>query len=317
MLIWHVDEAAGDNDDPARFMVDLEEAGSQFDLPLLQGGDDALERDAAHGWDLLVNPRRLRIQTLDSLNASIARSRPLSAPGNASGVRVVTDAELESLYRAAAIETLEYITIDGALHDAATEVLMHLDNNTGIYVDYLARMLGTRDQWLPFTSSGELTAAEAQTLRRALEGNLETAVREHLELVESLLPATTRPELAALLDFAASNLSEEGVTDRPICHLLGFTALPDPVPENAPAWIGVADLLLTQAGAFRKQVDKRAGFPADIGRFVRHYMLKLFPQLEDAAIDYAWGGTLSVTVNRLPHVGRLEQGVAESLSLVA
>ena len=140
----------------------------------IQLADDALERDAAHGWDLLVNPRRLRIQTLDSLNASIARSRPLSAPGNASGVRVVTDAELESLYRAAAIETLEYITIDGALHDAATEVLMHLDNNTGIYVDYLARMLGMRDQWLPFTSSGELTAAEAQTLRRALEGNLET-----------------------------------------------------------------------------------------------------------------------------------------------
>jgi gamma-glutamylputrescine oxidase len=53
----------------------------------------------------------------------------------------------------------------------------------------------------------------------------------------------------------------------------------------------------------------RAGFPADIGRFVRHYMLKLFPQLEDAAIDYAWGGTLSVTVNRLPHVGRLEPNV--------
>jgi gamma-glutamylputrescine oxidase len=24
------------------------------------------------------------------------------------------------------------------------------------------------------------------------------------------------------------------------------------------------------------------------------------------AVDYAWGGTLSVTVNRLPHFGRLE-----------
>ena len=35
-------------------------------------------------------------------------------------------------------------------------------------------------------------------------------------------------------------------------------------------------------------------------------MLALFPQLEDIGIDYAWGGTLSVTVNRLPHVGRLE-----------
>ncbi|MGI9236198.1 MAG: NAD(P)/FAD-dependent oxidoreductase [Woeseiaceae bacterium] len=50
----------------------------------------------------------------------------------------------------------------------------------------------------------------------------------------------------------------------------------------------------------------RREFPADIARFVRPYMLKLFPQLKDVAIDYAWGGTLSVTVNRMPHVGRLK-----------
>jgi gamma-glutamylputrescine oxidase len=50
----------------------------------------------------------------------------------------------------------------------------------------------------------------------------------------------------------------------------------------------------------------RAGFPKDIANFVRPKMLGLFPQLEDVRLDYAWGGTLSVTVNRLPHVGRLE-----------
>ena len=49
----------------------------------------------------------------------------------------------------------------------------------------------------------------------------------------------------------------------------------------------------------------RPGFPSDIKGFVRPYMLDMFPQLHDVGIDYAWGGTLSVTVNRLPHVGRL------------
>jgi len=53
----------------------------------------------------------------------------------------------------------------------------------------------------------------------------------------------------------------------------------------------------------------RPGFPKDIAKVVRPYMLKLFPQLKDAGIDYAWGGTLSVTVNRLPHLGRLEPNV--------
>lgn len=50
----------------------------------------------------------------------------------------------------------------------------------------------------------------------------------------------------------------------------------------------------------------RSGFPKDIAAFVRPYMLELFPQLDDVRVDYAWGGTLSVTVNRLPHFGWLE-----------
>lgn len=53
----------------------------------------------------------------------------------------------------------------------------------------------------------------------------------------------------------------------------------------------------------------RSGFPNDIAAFVRPYMLKVFPQLKDVTVDFAWGGTLSVTVNRLPHIGRLEPNV--------
>ena len=53
----------------------------------------------------------------------------------------------------------------------------------------------------------------------------------------------------------------------------------------------------------------RPGFPNDIENFVRPYMLNVFPQLEDARIDYDWGGTLSVTVNRMPHFGRLRPNV--------
>lgn len=49
----------------------------------------------------------------------------------------------------------------------------------------------------------------------------------------------------------------------------------------------------------------RRGFPDDIEGLVRPKMLQLFPQLDDVHIEYSWGGTLSVTVNRLPHVGRL------------
>jgi gamma-glutamylputrescine oxidase len=50
----------------------------------------------------------------------------------------------------------------------------------------------------------------------------------------------------------------------------------------------------------------RAAFPRDIAAFVRPHMLQLFPQLKATRIDYAWGGTLSVTVKRFPQFGRLQ-----------
>jgi gamma-glutamylputrescine oxidase len=46
-------------------------------------------------------------------------------------------------------------------------------------------------------------------------------------------------------------------------------------------------------------------FPRDIEGFVRRCMLRVYPQLAETAIDYAWGGTLAITLNRLPCFGRL------------
>jgi gamma-glutamylputrescine oxidase len=44
--------------------------------------------------------------------------------------------------------------------------------------------------------------------------------------------------------------------------------------------------------------------PADIASFVRGHMAKVFPRLANAQIDYAWGGMVSITRTRLPHIGR-------------
>jgi gamma-glutamylputrescine oxidase len=65
---------------------------------------------------------------------------------------------------------------------------------------------------------------------------------------------------------------------------------------------------------FRLSADKRMIFgggekyttriPADIGRFVQRHMADVFPSLVQTRIDYAWGGSVAVTANRLPHIGR-------------
>ena len=46
-------------------------------------------------------------------------------------------------------------------------------------------------------------------------------------------------------------------------------------------------------------------FPQDIKGFVRPYMLKIYPELAETEIEYGWGGTLGITMNRMPDFGRL------------
>jgi gamma-glutamylputrescine oxidase len=65
---------------------------------------------------------------------------------------------------------------------------------------------------------------------------------------------------------------------------------------------------------YRRTVDGRILFgggerytrdpPPDIAAFVRPHLERVFPSLKGVAIDHAWGGLVSVTLTRLPHVGR-------------
>lgn len=50
-------------------------------------------------------------------------------------------------------------------------------------------------------------------------------------------------------------------------------------------------------------------FPNDIAAKVRKPMLEIFPQLKDIGIEYAWGGTLGITMNRMPHYERLSGNI--------
>ena len=44
--------------------------------------------------------------------------------------------------------------------------------------------------------------------------------------------------------------------------------------------------------------------PADIAAFVRPHLEATFPQTRGVVIDFAWGGLVSITMSRLPHIGR-------------
>ena len=46
-------------------------------------------------------------------------------------------------------------------------------------------------------------------------------------------------------------------------------------------------------------------FPRDIRATVMKPMLEIYPHLRDVRVDYTWGGTLAITMKRLPYLARL------------
>ena len=54
-------------------------------------------------------------------------------------------------------------------------------------------------------------------------------------------------------------------------------------------------------------------FPADIRAFVRRHMLEIYPQLARTRIDFGWGGTLAITMRRMPAFGRLPHNIFYAL----
>lgn len=53
-------------------------------------------------------------------------------------------------------------------------------------------------------------------------------------------------------------------------------------------------------------------FPRDIRATVSKPMLRIYPQLKGVALDYAWGGTLGITMNRMPHFARLAGNIVSA-----
>ncbi|WP_071798504.1 NAD(P)/FAD-dependent oxidoreductase [Natronohydrobacter thiooxidans] len=98
-----------------------------------------------------------------------------------------------------------------------------------------------------------------------------------------------------------------------------FIIATDPLPQGTVLTrdVGVADSKFV-INYFRLAQDERLLFGGgesygyrfpDIIRTVRKPMLEVFPQLRDARIAYAWGGTLAITMTRLPCFARLAPNV--------
>lgn len=215
-----------------------------------------LARDASNNWGLLEARSRMRIQTLDALCAGIVRLLPVTSGIGGTG-ETVQDEAANDLYRQAALSTLDWLATSDSVADEVEALLLHLDNAVSTYVDYLAAMLATRDQWLEITGVGH----DDSELREALEAVLESVVARSLERLAARFSASEPGDWLSLVRYAAKNLAESGETDHPVASLAFLQRLPGTSTNDLSAWQGLATLCLTDKGDWRRRLDKNTGFP--------------------------------------------------------
>ena len=242
-----------------RAAMDPSSAGARPPHPrTLELARKALEIDTRLGWDLLGNPARLRIQTIDALNFGLARRLPVLS---GLGADLAVEDDPGDLYRKAAERLLEHLPGGDDLHSRAVATLLaHVDNRVPRLVDLVIEMLARRDAWgpvLPEVSGDEIAN---ENLRASLERARTELVEAHLAALARGFPGELLADAAAVAREAAATLVAAG-TESPIAAWAGHHGEPRGVLLDGAQWLGLAALLLTAGGTPRRSFDYRVGFP--------------------------------------------------------
>lgn len=237
---------------------------------------------------------------------------------------------------------------DGLIHavhkkswlQAANAEVEHLiarygwDGATFLDADALARAIGTdvyfggwRDGTAghlhPLNFALGLARAAEEAGVRICEGTRATAISSdgggHRE-VTTATGVISAPDVVIAANGYLDGLDAE--TDARVMPIRNYVAATEPLGHRASRLIpfreAVADSRFV-VHYWRISADGRMIFgggetygtaePADVAAFVRGHMLKIYPDLADVKIEHAWGGTLAVTMNRMPFFRRLRPGV--------
>ncbi len=278
------------------------EPDAEHELLTFRIARNVLEHDRLLEWNLLQNPARLRIETIDALCAAITRRMPWLARF---GAMPDILEKADGLYREAAHNTLGHLE-EG--NQALADLLLHLDNDFQRAGQLIVQMLKKRDQWLRHI--GAQRDETEESLQRLILKELEElreiipeARLEHLddwrELTELLL--TKKGELRKRVEpgYETANARLRG-DDALIDRLARVRKLP-PSEFTEPQWnaveaavsvltLAVAELqvvfrehaqvdfaeLSIRASAALGQVDAPEDLALALGHQIRHFLVDEF-----------------------------------------
>jgi ATP-dependent helicase/nuclease subunit A len=223
----------------------------------------ALSHAQARGWQLIEQPQRLNIQTIDSLALSIAYQTPLLSR---LGGQLTPTEEVLPLYALAAERTMAHLgstaETELELAEALAEILKLRDANLQDCESLIAGMLARRDQWLLLLPGIVQRDRPWEELKQRLE---EPFRQEHAGVIHALQSwfARTPDLLPELLDLARVACNDCGVDElSPLQAMRTASGL-----VEATHWQALCCLLLTKTSTWRKRSVITAKYhPQDAAR---------------------------------------------------
>lgn len=167
-------------------------------------------------WNLLDNPGRLNIQTIDGLAHQIVRKAPLLAEFSP-----ITDIAEDAnwLYSLAVRNLLTHTHESNSLRQSLKSLLLHLNNDFSKLERLLKEMLEKRDQWLEHVIGLKK--------REHLENALKKTNQQLLEACSINFPKECEPTLLELMNFSARHHPDSSSFCHPGQGRLGSNTMED------------------------------------------------------------------------------------------
>ncbi len=219
---------------------------------LLELAKTALARDQKLQWQILENPGRLKIQTIDSLCHELVRNMPWSARfGAAPGV--LEDKAANGLYLEAAKRTLDHLEHNRATSSHCANLFLLVNADFHKAQRLLAIMLKKRDHWMRGLHARSRSEFEQMWCQ---------VTDKELEIISDRIPENMKANMVELANYAGENLVEDN-PNHALCQCIDMDHFPTAEASFLPQWRGLAALLLTEQHTLRKQVNVKQGFPKE------------------------------------------------------
>ncbi|PLA75129.1 hypothetical protein CYQ88_02570 [Hydrogenovibrio sp. SC-1] len=236
-------------------------AASLFERNSWQLAQAALHNNQQRGWQLLDNPNRLRIRTLDSMNGYLVQQMPLLS-------RLGAQPQLASMQDRLYIQAARSALQDTETAEASTELLRLVNGKLRRAEALLVSMLKKRDQWMSsLLGYGADTLEESAMAREVLEAAVADLVAQEQQAAwKHISPIADRlSKMCAFSEFAEANVEEPLKSN--LQQLIAFDQSGQSlcVDTDLAVWRALTDWLQTKQGTWLKTANKNKGFPPGKG----------------------------------------------------